>query len=87
MNSLTEVVPVGSTVSRGTISKRFFQDLLSDRNYRFNHWLGISLRLGHCQVGKVVYGLDQILGDPAANHDPKCNVHFDRDPHRASPHF
>jgi hypothetical protein len=25
MNSLTEVVPVGSTVSRGTISKRFFK--------------------------------------------------------------
>jgi hypothetical protein len=25
MNSLTEVVPVGSTVSRGTISNRFFK--------------------------------------------------------------
>ena len=64
-----------------------FQDLLSNRNYRFNHWLGISLRLGHRQVRKVVYGLDQILSDPAANHDPERNVHFDRDPHRASPHF
>jgi hypothetical protein len=87
MNSLTEVVPAGSTVSRETNIEAVFQDLLSNRNYRFNHWLGISLRLGHRQVRKVVYGLDQILGDPAANHDPERNVHFDRDPHRVSPHF
>ena len=41
MNSVTEVVPAGSTVSRETMSKRFFKICLSDRNYRFNHWLGM----------------------------------------------
>ena len=63
------------------------QDLLSDCNYRFDHWLGLSLRLGHRQIGKLADGLVQILCYPASDHDPESNVHFDRHRHRhrASP--
>ena len=87
MNSLTEVVPVGSTVSRGTISNRFFKICyLTAITVSTIGWVS-AFRLGHCQVGKVVYGLDQILGYPAADHDPESKIYFQRDPHRASPHF
>jgi hypothetical protein len=27
------------------------------------------------------------LCDPAADHDPESKIHFQRDQHRASPHF
>jgi hypothetical protein len=64
-----------------------FPDLLFDVNNRFNPWLGISVRLDHLYICKVDDGLDQILGYPAANHQPDSASHFDRERHRGSPHF
>ena len=39
------------------------------------------------RVGRMANRLAQVLSYPATNHDPECKVYFQRDPHRASPHF
>jgi hypothetical protein len=68
-----------------------FPDLLFERDHSRDRWLDFSVRLGRRQAGKLVDGLVQIsdvLGElcyRATDHDPESNVHFDRDPHRASP--
>jgi hypothetical protein len=70
-----------------------FRYCLCDRSWRRDGWLGFSLRLDHRQSSEVAIGLAQIsddvsdLCDPAADHDPESKIHFQRDQHRASPHF
>ncbi len=78
---------------QGQIIESVFQDRLFYRNYRCDDWLGLSLRLDHLQGSKLAVGLVQIsdqlseLCYSAADHDPERKVYFQRDSHRASPHF
>ena len=62
-------------------------DWLSDRHCRLYDWLGFYFRLDYRPGSKVADGLDQILSKPAADHDPKSDIQFERNSHRASPPF
>jgi hypothetical protein len=79
--------------SQKDIIAAVFRALLFKRNYRRDHWLGISLRLGRgedCKLADVLVQIFDVLSElyyPAADHDPECKIYFQRDPHRASPHF
>jgi hypothetical protein len=67
--------------------------LLFDRNRRRDARLAVRLRLGHRRSCKMAVGLNPLSGElngfryRAADHDPKSKVYFQRDGHRASPHF
>ena len=70
-----------------------FRCRVFDRSCSRHDRLGFSIRLAHRQGSEVAIGLAQISDDvsdlrnPAADHDPESKIHFQRDQHRASPHF
>ena len=70
-----------------------FRCRVFDRGCGRHDRLGFGIRLAHRQGSEVAIGLAQIsddvsdLRDPAADHDPESKIHFQRDQHRASPHF
>jgi len=56
-----------------------FRYCLCDRSRGRNDRLGVGIRLGHPQAGKLGTSLAQILRYSAADHDPECKVHLQRD--------
>lgn len=87
MSGVTQAMPVVSTLSRGTILKRVF--VIGYLTAIAVATVGWVSAFGWITVkfAKWLLGLDQILCYPAADHDPKCKIYFQRDQHRASPHF
>jgi hypothetical protein len=78
--------PRPDSSQRGNIEPPF-RYRLCDRSCGRNDRLGFSVRLAHRQGSEVAAALAQIFRYSAADHNPECKIHFQRDPHRASPHF
>lgn len=87
--------PSGSTTHKNGRQKDWqaSDDRLFDRDRGGDVWLDMGVRLGRSHVCKVAACLVQIAGELnrfrrcAADHNPKSEVYFKRDPHRAPPLF
>ena len=83
--------PSGIPIGGAYYEQPAFQHRLFDHDCGRDGWLEFSDWLAHRQIVNVADGLVQISDElrnlryGAADHDPKCKIYFQRDPHRASP--